>query len=138
MATVRINARIPELFHHMRTAMLAPSTNIDRALTEEGWCSRDEIQPGTPVEQVTIISRDTFAPGDTIDVYNSANERIALMNVLAIRLVSIAELTDDELFALGFENRSDVLISAATLVMDGKAWWLDIERLNSEPLPNAP
>lgn len=133
MAIVRIDAYDPERFRAMRTAMLAPSTNIDRALIQNEWRIRNQVPLGEAVESITLIGSLAISVGDTVEAYESNVDKIASARVLSIRLIDSAEMTDDELYALGFTGRADYLAGAGAMVMGSCAWWLDIERLDSPP-----
>ncbi len=126
MAEKRVSIADAKRMSATKSALIIRATNKDQALFEGRWQNIDDIALGQSVDEVNHFGRHHTAIDDVLVIQDVYENPVARVRVLEMRLTNGLKLTDEEVHALGFEDREDFFGGWGQLV-SGRAWFVKFE-----------
>jgi hypothetical protein len=114
--------------HRVNRAMLAPATRKDSYRLADKWQGVGDYTTwiyGQQVEGVQQFPANGYEVGDEIDIYDLADRLGATMKVERIRMITCADITDEDIALLGYRDRDEWIDQTEGGMVERKAWLLE-------------
>lgn len=110
-------------------AFVTAVTRADQFRAGKTWNPVGSLPHNTPIEGIRHARISTINIGDEVHIYSFTTEFLLAVRITSMRLVHIAELTTEEIQAVGYDDLEDYYQHAH---MGGKRfWYYDFERLTT-------
>lgn len=111
-----------KLLGSRKGAIMTPVTKADQFKTGEQWTPVGDLAHNAQVQAVRHFGRHTSEIGERLIVESDEEERIGTFEVMSIRLVETAQLTDADAALAGYASLAALLERVGTRRM----WFLEV------------